>query len=184
MVNDYACPKCDGVRRRVLVGTMLDFWEQREELVRPRRWCLYMIEDTPFLDWLVLTKRPQQATQVPMGWIAPNYWLGYSASTQASLDAGLPYLREAAAAHRFLSLEPLIGPIETRLGRLEKIDWLIVGGESGPGARPCEVEWIRSIVDQCRAAGVPCMVKQDSGPRPGMQGRIPDDLWAVKEYPT
>lgn len=59
----------------------------------------------------------------------------------------------------------------------------IVGGESGPGARPCDVAWVRSIVRQCREAGVACFVKQDSGPRPGMQGRLSDDLWAAKEFP-
>ena len=49
--------------------------------------------------------------------------------------------------------------------------------------RPCNVAWIRSIAEQCRAAGIPCFIKQDSGPRPGQQGRIPDDLWSVKEFP-
>ncbi len=58
-----------------------------------------------------------------------------------------------------------------------------MGGESGPGARPCNVEWIRSAVRQCREAGVACFVKQDSGPKPGKQGRIPDDLW-IKEFPA
>jgi len=63
------------------------------------------------------------------------------------------------------------------------LDLVIVGGESGRGARPCDIEWIRSVADQCREAGVPVWVKQDNGPRPGMQGRIPDDLWALKELP-
>lgn len=63
------------------------------------------------------------------------------------------------------------------------IAWVIVGGESGPKARPCDVAWIGSIVQQCRAAGVRCYVKQDSGRNPGEQGRIPADLWAVKEFP-
>jgi len=62
------------------------------------------------------------------------------------------------------------------------IDWLICGGESGPGARPLELSWVRSIVNQCRDAGVPVFVKQDSGSRSGMQGRIPDELW-IKEFP-
>lgn len=61
------------------------------------------------------------------------------------------------------------------------IDWLVVGGESGPGRRPCEVEWIADIVGQCDAADVPVFVKQGSGPRPGEQGRIPAGLWARKE---
>lgn len=69
-------------------------------------------------------------------------------------------------------------------GRSDRaLDWVIVGGESGRKARPCDVAWIRSIVEQCNAAGVACFVKQDSGPRPGKQGRIPDDIWAIKEWP-
>ena len=63
-----------------------------------------------------------------------------------------------------------------------KLDWVIVGGESGPGARPCDVAWIRSAVEQCKAAGVACFVKQDSGKKPGLQGRIPDEYW-IQEFP-
>ena len=59
----------------------------------------------------------------------------------------------------------------------------IVGAESGPRARPCDLDWIEGIVSQCRAAGTPVFVKQDSGPRPGQQGRIPDELW-IREWPT
>lgn len=64
-----------------------------------------------------------------------------------------------------------------------KLDWVIIGGESGPGARPVDVAWIRSVHDQCANAAVPVFVKQDSGRRSGLQGRIPDDLW-VKEFPN
>ena len=63
------------------------------------------------------------------------------------------------------------------------LDFVIGGGESGPGHRPMKVEWVQSIADQCAAAGVPLFVKQDSGPRPGQQGRLPDSLWARKEMP-
>jgi protein gp37 len=65
----------------------------------------------------------------------------------------------------------------------DRVSLCIIGGESGHNARPCNVKWIRSLVDQAKSAGVPCFVKQDSGPRPGMQGQIPDDLLAVKEMP-
>lgn len=64
------------------------------------------------------------------------------------------------------------------------ISLVIVGGESGPNARPCNVAWIRAIVQQCKAAGVPVFVKQDSGPKPGMQGRIDDETWRFKEFPN
>ena len=65
----------------------------------------------------------------------------------------------------------------------QEIHQIIVGGESGPNRRPCEVAWITDIADQCRAAGVACFVKQDSGLRPGQQGMIPEELWARKEFP-
>jgi protein gp37 len=72
--------------------------------------------------------------------------------------------------------------LANREGR-PSLSWIIVGGESGPGARPMELDWARSLVEQCRDAGVPVFVKQDSGPKPGMQGRIPDNLW-IKEFPA
>lgn len=104
---------------------------------------------------------------------------GYSASTQADLDAGIGDLLATPSALRCLSLEPLIGPVDVAkyiTCRCDKngncdvcltggIDWVLVGGESGPGARPCDIEWIRSIVEQCKAAGALCFVKQ-LGSRP------------------
>jgi protein gp37 len=117
-------------------------------------------------------------------WPLPNVWLGVSVEDQATADERMPILQETPAAHRFISAEPLLGPIDfdasgsrgaedgdpcsfsalTGLDGVEPpipgIDWVIAGGESGPGARPCEIQWIRSIVGQCRAASVPCFVKQ------------------------
>ena len=103
----------------------------------------------------------------PLRWVH----LGTSAEDQATLVERLPYLLATPAAVRFLSLEPLLAPVRLPLGWREVppgtvgIDWLICGGEAGPGARPCEVGWIRSVVEQCRDARVPCWVKQ-LGARP------------------
>lgn len=197
-----------------------------------------LIDATPNLDWLLLTKRPENITKHledalilaqggdPSGkcffadhgeeepknstanmlneWIAgdppKNVWLGVSVENQAAADARIPHLLSVPAAVRFLSCEPLLGPVDlSRVGKSTrgndinafrgtvtryqskarndtecsmgvscqvhppetgKIGWVIVGGESGPGARPCRVEWIRSIVEQCKAAGVACFVKQ------------------------
>jgi protein gp37 len=103
----------------------------------------------------------------------PNVWLGTSVENQAAADERIPHLLNCPAAVRFLSCEPLLGPIRLRTGvylqgpdavprgtTLEGIVWVIVGGESGHGARECDVQWIASIIDQCRAADVPVFVKQ------------------------
>ena len=90
----------------------------------------------------------------------PNVWLGVSCESRADFRVWnrINLLRQTPAAVRFLSLEPLLGDLGTL--NLDDIDWVIVGGESGPGARPCDVAWIRSIVAQCAAVGVACFVKQ------------------------
>lgn len=112
-------------------------------------------------------------------WPLLNVIHGYSAANQPDLDAGIADLLATPSALRCLSLEPLIGPVDLRPWlecRCDKngncdvcltggIDWVLVGGESGPGARPCDIEWIRSIVEQCKAAGALCFVKQ-LGSRP------------------
>jgi protein gp37 len=122
-------------------------------------------------------------------WPLPNVWLGTTCENQAAADERIPWLLKCPAAVRFLSCEPLLGDVDL-LGRdggalmgyhdddvsggglvrlphstpyihqPRKIDWVIVGGESGPRARPCDVAWIRSIVRQCKTAGVACFVKQ------------------------
>lgn len=117
-------------------------------------------------------------------WPLPNVWLGVSVEDQAAADERIPLLLEAPAAVRFVSYEPALGPVEfaphltckgcgtryrksLRPGAIDccpdgsdMLDWLIVGGESGQGARPCDVAWIRSAVEQCREASVPVFVKQ------------------------
>lgn len=120
----------------------------------------------------------------------PNVIHGYSAATQEDLDAGIADLLATPSALRCLSLEPLVEPVDlTRLVRpydgdrplwpcseplLTGLDWVIVGGESGPGARPCDVAWLRAIVAQCKAASVPCFVKQvGSNPTPIRPMRLP-----------
>ena len=106
-------------------------------------------------------------------WPLPNVWLGTSCENQATADLRIPHLLACPAAVRFLSCEPLLGPIDlTRFLDLDPLrigvpnafvnrpDWVIVGGESGPNARMCDIEWVREIVKQCAGSGVPCFVKQ------------------------
>lgn len=149
-----------------------------------------LIADTPNLDWLLLTKRPENVLRMTYdAWcervpghvsqnegdgrrwaFPPNVWLGTSVEDQKAADARIPHLLRVPAAVRFLSMEPLLGPVSLSPYRDQAggvvvtqgidCDWVIVGGESGPDARTCRVEWVRSVVDQCKAAGVPCFVKQ------------------------
>jgi protein gp37 len=154
-----------------------------------------LIDQTPNLDWLLLTKRPENVrrmvrdawTEKVDGHVSQNdgdgrrwrrrdnIWLGTSIACQEDADRSIPELLKCRdlCAKTFLSIEPLVGPVElsdvtrradgvSQLGKksMAGIDWVIVGGESGPDARPCDVDWIRSIVRQCRDAGVPCFVKQ------------------------
>lgn len=110
-------------------------------------------------------------------WPLPNVWLGVSVEDQATADARIPHLLRTPAAVRFVSYEPALGPVDFEpclqyepftdkykmtLGLKEwcGLDWIIVGGESGPGARPFDVTWARTIIRQCREAGVACFVKQ------------------------
>jgi len=117
-------------------------------------------------------------------WPLPNVWLGVSVEDQQRADERIPELLQTPAALRFLSCEPLLEPIHLRnlqandppveidalagthgfnrphLGQNNAIDWVIAGGESGPGARACDVDWLRALVRQCRGAGVPIFVKQ------------------------
>jgi protein gp37 len=123
-------------------------------------------------------------------WPIPNVWLGVSVEDQRAADERIPLLLQTPAALRFLSVEPLLGPVdfeevpmEDRCygvlgsgGGLPGIDWVIVGGESGPGARPCSTYWIRDIVAECAAARVPCFVKQ-LGSRPLERNDCITDRW-------
>lgn len=108
-------------------------------------------------------------------WPLPNVWLGVSVENAAHMER-IDDLRRTPAAVRFLSLEPLLGPLPAL--NLEGIHWVIVGGESGPGARPMHPDWARDLRDQCQAAGVPFFMKQMARKAP-----IPDDLM-VREFPS
>lgn len=102
-------------------------------------------------------------------WPLPNVWLGVTVENQQAADERVPLLLQTPAALRFLSCEPLLGPVDLAytafngtdsFGSMPGLDWVIVGGESGPRARPMALGWARSLVGQCREAGVPCFVKQ------------------------
>lgn len=193
--NDQA--EREGRRFRVFCSSLADVFDNKV----PAEWLadlLALINATPSLDWLLLTKRignfwgrvhaagvvlnlrndvgGGSAGDMAEGWIQQqppeNVWLGATICNQEEADRDIGKLMDTPAAVRFLSIEPMLGAID--LGRwLEPmgldtdrglmnpgIDWVIVGGESGPNARPMHPDWARSLRDQCAAAGVPFHFKQ------------------------
>jgi protein gp37 len=169
--------------RRVFVNSMSDlFHEQVPEEFIHRVWVV--MESAPSHTFQVLTKRPERMRDILTGCLSdrvlPNVWLGTSIENDRYVGRA-DALRETPAAVRFISAEPLLGPLPSL--DLTGIDWLIVGGESGPGARPMDPDWVRDLVERADAAGCAVFVKQSAGRVPGQQGRLPDDLWARKEYP-
>lgn len=147
-----------------------------------------------------LRRRGVDASNWNNAWPLPNVWLGTSCEDQEAADKRIYHLRTIDAVVRFISCEPLLGPIrlqhgfefDGKGGMREReylrspgsrcINWVIIGGESGPGARPCNIDWIRSLIAQCKAAQVPCFVKQlGSRPyygdvvRPGCSVRVADE---------
>lgn len=204
-----------GIRYRVFCASLADVFDNEVPLAW-RRDLFDLIYSTPNLDWLVLTKRVGNVTVMlngtgwgevaPFPW--PNLWIGATICNQEEADRDIPKLLAVPAAKRFLSMEPLLGPVDLRLptrtgensrgdvtcnhccngdrcddpthfsrgrpdyaphcrcphcrgtGNGKPIDWVIVGGESGPNARPMHPDWARSLRDQCAAAGVPFLFKQ------------------------
>ena len=169
--------------RRIFVNSMSDLWHKDVPESHVDR-VFDVMERAPRHTFQVLTKRSTRMRRYLRGRYgtsaAPAHiWCGVSIEDRAALSR-LRHLREAPAAVRFLSLEPLLGS----LGRfeLEGVSWVIVGGESGPGARPMAAEWVREVRDLCRDGGVPFFFKQWGGPRPRSNGRTLDGV-AHEAYP-
>jgi protein gp37 len=178
---------------------MADVFEPLPALAKPRERLWDLMAETPWLDWQLLTKRPEEvAGMVPWGedWPA-NVWLGTSVENQEWADKRIPILLSLPAKVRFLSCEPLVGEVDlemcdwtppslegfsgthnpltgewwpavgdpdeeyrNRLTEQPQVNWVIVGGESGPHARRMDLAWAQRLVDQCDCAEVPCFVKQ------------------------
>lgn len=152
-----------GVRLKVFGGSYNDFGEQRADLVARREEYGQLILQTPELDWLLLTKRPETlAAVLPRCWggrFPPNVWLGVTVGVIGSryrLDALRALPRPAVT---WVSMEPLLEDVASVVS-LGGVDWVILGGESGPRARPVHLDWLRRGIDACRAAGAAPYVKQ------------------------
>ena len=173
-----------GVRERVFCGSMCDVFEDRSELDRQRARLWELVDRTPSLDWLLLTKRPSHIA-LPWG-VHSNVWLGTTVENQAAADERIPRLVTVGARLHFLSCEPLLGPVRPDLCH---VDWVICGAESGSWARLMDLDWVRSLRDQCQSAGVPFFFKQDIvGGRkvemPELDGKVWAEVPGGEDYDT
>ena len=147
--------------------------------------CFATMAATPQHTHQLLTKRPERiAGCLPPDWGAgyPNVWLGASVENRRWLRR-LDILAQAPAVVHFASFEPLLGSLGDLSPWLPHLHWAIVGGESGKDRRPMDLAWLLDVVAQCQAAGVSMFVKQDGAFKDGQQGRIPDEVWDIQEFP-
>lgn len=200
--------QAEGRRHRVFCASLADVFEDRRDLDAPRARLFALIEQTPWLDWQLVTKRPEDMVRfAPASWAKAwplNVWAGTTVEDQPAADKRIPHLRRVPAVVRFLSMEPLLGAVDLdpptcpdcgdhdatdfdgtafcaacpgadgegvemafdawldpcASAKQPGINWLIIGGESGPKARPFDLAWARSIIAQADAAGVPVFLKQ------------------------
>ncbi len=201
-----------GGQVRVFCASMADVFEDHPALPEPRARLWRLIEDTPALTWILLTKRPENAAgMVPWGDRWPgNVWLGCSAETQRFADQRLPHLVASGAAVKFVSAAPLLGEVNltpwlpvptgefctdhfswlcgTGQGacQRERLAWVITEGESGPKARPSHPVWFLSLRNQCEGTGVAFHHKQWGEFTPDMP-KVPDpsspDGWGWTDRP-
>lgn len=165
----------EGVRRKAFCQSMSDFFEDHPQLSAWRTEALEIIESFEWLEVQLLTKRIENVLEmVPQRWLdnwPPHVWIGTSVEDQQRADERIPHLLQIPAKIRFLSCEPLLGPVDLEdlayeaagpewAGYNALVNWVIVGGESGPGARPMHPGWARSLRDQCQGAGIPFFFKQ------------------------
>ncbi|MBW4978299.1 phage Gp37/Gp68 family protein [Marinobacter adhaerens] len=160
--------------RMIFVNSMSDLFHENVDFETIHRVMLVM-QKAQHHTFQVLTKRPERMLRFFKWWggecersfpeVMPNVWLGVSVEDQATADERIPLLLDTPAAVRWISAEPLLGPVD--LSSLPypckvkgNIHWVVVGGESGRNARPMHPDWARSIRDQCQTAGVPFLFKQ------------------------
>lgn len=151
-----------GRRRRVFCASLADVFDNEA----PEQWrkeLFSLIAATPHLDWLLLTKRIGNAEKM-MNWDFwhPNIWLGATVVNQEEADRDIPKLLRVPVRVRWLSMEPLLGPVSLR-GHFDGLHWVVVGGESGNQPRLMAAPWARDLQNQCAIAGVPYFFKQWGG---------------------
>jgi protein gp37 len=188
--------------RMVFVNSMSDLFHENLDDVEIEKILLVMMQAKQHT-FQVLTKRADRMqkflssfyTPKAGGWPLPNVWWGVSVEDQAAADKRIPLLLKTPAAVRWISAEPLLGPLDIKnyfhnplgesLGLIgPTVDWVVVGGESGAGARHMAIEWARTIRDQCASANTKFFMKQLGGDsdKKGTVEDFPEDL-RIREYP-
>lgn len=190
-------------RARVFCASMADVFEDRKDLDPYRARLFELIEATPWLDWQLLTKRPQNMVRLAPdrwrdGWPV-NVWAGCTVENQEEAERRIPHLILVPARVHFLSMEPLVSAVDLgfsvaspnpvcvadeRCPAIACVDWIIVGGESGKCARPFDLAWARSLIRQADAAGVAMFLKQlGSNPHQDvLSARAFGSLAGVRDY--
>lgn len=164
-----AAAEREGVRKRVFSSSMCDVFEAHPTIDAERAKLWPLIRATPWLDWQLLTKRPERIAEcLPDDWGSgyANAWLGTSIESPEYLER-IAILGEVPAVVHFVSAEPLLGPLSLRsyleLIGVDEAWWVVAGGESGPYCRPMELEWARTLRDECWEIDVPFFLKQLGG---------------------
>jgi len=185
-----------GHRQRVFCASLADVFDNQV----PPEWrhdLFRLIWDTPALDWLLLTKRPENIACMiddalrplmgtvfgpwyKIGWL--NVWLGITCEDQEAFDRRWPILREIPARVRFISYEPAIGPLQITQDHKSMPDWIICGGESGREYRNMNLAWAARVKEDCALYEIPFFMKQVSGIRP-REDQIPSDL-KLRQFPV
>ncbi|MGH2505848.1 MAG: DUF5131 family protein [Ktedonobacteraceae bacterium] len=154
----------DGHRHSVFCASMADIYEDNPTLEEARVRLWNITRTTPMLNWLILTKRPENILAMsPWGTNWPNnIWIGISVGLQSRAEERIPHLLQVPAAVHFLSCEPLISQVDLSPW-ISDLQWVICGGESGTEARPMNLDWARLLRQQCFEANVPYYFKQIGG---------------------
>lgn len=194
---------------RVFVCSWSDFFHPAADNWRPAAWRI--IRERPDLIFQILTKRPQYiAKRLPQDWGEgwPNVWLGATVEDQPRANERIPILLPIPAAVHFVSIEPMLGEVDldgTPAGQaigpcgqcgktksnpeceacmgIPSLDWVIVGGETGPGARPMQTDWLQSVFDQCNTAGVPFFYKKAGDHLKRLDPHIEESINLPRQFP-
>lgn len=194
----HVCPTCEGdlkpTRQRVFCASMADVFEENRQVANWRGELFRLIEETPNLDWLLLTKRPEKIFSLGTDavgeifdlWMErnPQVWLGCTVESGEHYEKRAGALLSVSARVHFLSVEPMIEPVRLSQIGMKHVSWVICGGESGAGCRPMELDWARDLLRDCRMGRVKFFMKQLGG-HPSKRDRLedaPEDL-RVREFP-